>query len=731
MPTRSSAQILGAFGEAIEPVRPAFFYRLWIVIVAAVMALLVACYVAIIAAVACAVLWHAVYNLRVFRDTSPRSIKGAVLIYFFPLLAGAGLIAFLLKPLFARPRQTKQRLFDPSQEPLLFAFVDGVCQSVGSPRPRRVQVDWRANASASFEGGPFGLQRQLVLTIGLSLAGGLSLKQFAGVLAHEFGHFSQSAGMGLHYLIRTINEWFARVVYERDSWDEQLLEWSQSGNNVESLFAWFARGLIWLTRRILWVLMVLGNAASSVLSRLMEYDADRYEARMVGGATFAQTMLILGEMALAEHAALNSLAESWREHRLPDNFTKLMLAELQKIPPEARQTLRAALDKRGTKLLDTHPAPGQRIALAHAEAAEGIFRLEGPATDLFEDFDELCKTVSLDLYRMVAGPQITAEELFPVAEMLHGQVVAKEGQDALERFFVDNFSQMQALPLPADQPTAPPDLAVATRALEEARDQMLAARAGDSNAKKEWSAALGQWVAADAAVILLKTGNKIKPSDYGLAAPKMEVAKAAAGRAEAAWRESREKSRAFETSAARRLTLALCLLESEGVAARVTEGPVLCAEARALYPSTALLAGRIIPELCDLFLVHQVAVKLVGRLQQHSKTRDEALINACLRASGELQQQLQHLQGKLGGNVLYPFDHAQERISLGGFALPSLPADPQALGDVMRTCEEAMEKLATTYRRLLGRLAVAAEEVERALGLEPLQAAPAEAETVA
>lgn len=46
----------------------------------------------------------------------------------------------------------------------------------------------------------------------------LDLQQFAGVLAHEFGHFAQSSGMRLSYLIRSINHWFARVVFEEDQW---------------------------------------------------------------------------------------------------------------------------------------------------------------------------------------------------------------------------------------------------------------------------------------------------------------------------------------------------------------------------------------------------------------------------------------------------------------------------------------------------------------------------------
>jgi hypothetical protein len=264
------------------------------------------------------------------------------------------------------------------------------------------------------------------------------------------------------------------------------------------------------------------------------------------------------------------------------------------------------------------------------------------------------------------------------------------------------------------------DLVAAQQQLAAARGRMLAGHVEDSEAKEQWSVALGQWVSALAAGILLKTGNKIKPADFGLAASRMEVAQAAAGRAEEAWKNSREKSKSFESAAALRLTLDLSLLESDEIVARVAAGAALRAEARALYPSAVFLAGRVVPELCKLFLAHEVVVKLIQRLQNSSKKSDEALINACLRASGQLHDQLQHIHGKLGNTALYPFEHAQERISLGHFALPSLPADPKALDEVMLACEEAMDKLATTYHRVVGRLAVAALEVEKALGLEPL-----------
>ena len=137
---------------------------------------------------------------------------------------GLIVILFMVKPLFAgRPPAPPAMALDTEQERLLFAFIGRICRLVGAPRPRRVEVNCAVNAAASFRLGAASLFGQdMTLTIGLPLVAGLSMRQFAGVLAHEFGHFSQGAGMRLTYVIRQINGWFFRVVYERDRWDLEL-----------------------------------------------------------------------------------------------------------------------------------------------------------------------------------------------------------------------------------------------------------------------------------------------------------------------------------------------------------------------------------------------------------------------------------------------------------------------------------------------------------------------------
>ena len=90
--TLTPEQILASFGKAIEPVKPTPLYRLWVVIVAAVMVLLPLVYVALIALFAAGLAYHAVHNVTVFQSLGGTrgggGAKAAMAVYFGPLIVG-------------------------------------------------------------------------------------------------------------------------------------------------------------------------------------------------------------------------------------------------------------------------------------------------------------------------------------------------------------------------------------------------------------------------------------------------------------------------------------------------------------------------------------------------------------------------------------------------------------------------------------------------------------------
>jgi predicted Zn finger-like uncharacterized protein len=724
-PTRQTLtpkQILAAFGDAIEPVRPTILYRLWILIVAAVMVLLPLVYVGIIGLIVAALAYHAFHHATIFQAVRGRgALQVAALVYVGPLVAGSMVIALMLKPLFARPgRGPKRRVIEPGAEPLLYAFVDGVCASVGAPRPARVEVDCRVNASAHRDGALLGvLGGELVLTIGLPLVAGVALKTFAGVLAHEFGHFAQGAGMRLYGLIMRINLWFARVVHQRDEWDETIEAWSSDEHGFIVILAALVRLAVWLTRRILWVLMQIGHIVSGFLSRQMEYDADRYKARMVGAEVFAQAMWRFQMLSLAENGAFADLQSSWQQRRLPDNFPKLVLANVPQIPQEVVAAYRQAMDSASTGLFDTHPSDKDRIARARREApGAGVFHLDGPATDVFRDFDVLARAVSFDMYRSALGPGITKDQLFAVSELVETQTAAQEGDAAADRFFLGTWNLFQRLPMPPEYPEAPADLSVAKRALVEARRDLQAARAAHVEATGRAAGIRNRLDQAGLALVFLKTGVKVKPADFELKAATTRAAESARDQAEAQLRELDVAREPFAAAAVRRLTGALAVLEA--AVDRVPDGRDRRDEARALYRCAAHLAAHVAPQLARLDHVRSVLMGAVQTYQTGKDPKNEPLINAMLRAAAGLRDQLDESRWKVGDAMDYPFEHAHEHISLARFAFPPLLPEKNDIGGLLDASGEALDRLAGLSRRALGRLAVTAEEVERTLGLPPI-----------
>ena len=296
-----------------RPKPVSLLYKLGLAAVALVMVLLPIIYVGIIVLVAWGVYEHALH---------PRYQLGggtvALLGYLAPIIVGGVLVFFMIKPLFARrPKNYELHGVLPGEEPELFRLIYAVCDLVQAPRPARVLVDLQVNAFAGFRRGPPDLlRRRLTLSIGLPLVAGLSVRQFGGVLAHEFGHFSQGAAMSLTFIVRSVNAWFARVVYERDTWDDRLRSSAQRSDFRFGIILHLARAMVWVTRRILWLLMNVGHAVSCFMMRQMEFDADRLESQVAGSETFAETTRDFQLLNAAWQQTITQQTEAYATNRL-------------------------------------------------------------------------------------------------------------------------------------------------------------------------------------------------------------------------------------------------------------------------------------------------------------------------------------------------------------------------------------------------------------------------------
>lgn len=460
-PVTAQAILAGIQGE-FPPKKPSPMYHLGILVSAAIMVLLPVLYIGLICLVCYGVYYHALHDTAILEGSRGRASVYALGAYLAPIIVGGNLIFFMLKPLFARSaKPVATRSLTPKSDPLLFAFVQRLCAAVRAPMPKRIDIDNQVNASASFRQGWGSVLagNDLVLTIGAPLAAGLSVRQLAGVLAHEFGHFSQGTGMRLTFVVRSINFWFSRVVYERDEWDVRLEQTAKSVDLRIGIFLHLARLMIWLTRRILFVLMWIGHGASCFTLRQMEFDADQYEIWLAGSRAFEATARRLHVLGAASQGAFADLGQFYQEGRLGDNLPKLILANISQMPEEFLQALNTSIDASKTGFFDTHPADADRIAAARDARSEGVFRLEAPASVLFSDFETLCRNVTIDFYRQIFGKKADLSQIHSVDHLLARQKKDTDAAGSLQRAFAGTFSVLRPAPFtletnPCEDPKA-------------------------------------------------------------------------------------------------------------------------------------------------------------------------------------------------------------------------------------------------------------------------------------
>ncbi len=510
-PAADRSEVLRQLGGHIAPVPTSLGYKGAVLLVAVVMLLLPVVYVAIIAGVALLLYLHVVTNTWLFADSNGgggRAGLYALLAYLAPLVAGGILLFFMCKPLFARAgRREKPRSLTRQGEPLLFAFVDRLCAVVGAPAPTRIDVDCQVNASASFRRGLVSmLGKDMVLTLGLPLVAGLNLQQFAGVLAHEFGHFAQGWGLRLAYVIRVISHWFTRVVYERDAWDEWLADSARNWDFRVGIILHFSRLLVWLTRKVLWALMMIGHGVAGLLLRQMEFDADLHEIRFSGSESFEATCRKLTELNVANSIAFNDLQAWYRESRLSDNLPLLIRSKADGLPGELRLELNRHIDNSTAGWLDTHPADSQRIAQARSAQEAGLFHDARPAVELFSDFHALSKTVTFDLYKALLGNAVKITDMHSTEELIERQERENLAGAALERYLLGRFHPLRPLPFGTGWIDGAADSAQTADRVRSARDQMVAQ-------SPEYATSLAELLECDATVAMCA-----KPTRYWMQA---------------------------------------------------------------------------------------------------------------------------------------------------------------------------------------------------------------------
>lgn len=703
------SQVMAGFRRNFERPKTSTSYRLGMMAAMIVMLLLPLLYISFVVAIGAIVWFHMANNWVVLEHVRGRGAVIAFLLYLAPAVAGVIAIIFMFKPLLARPvKQGRIRSLTAKGEPVLFEYVKRICDEVGAPIPKRIDINNEVNASASFRAGWWSILRgnDLVLTLGLPLISGLSLQQLAGVIAHEFGHFSQGAGMRVSYVLRSINHWFVRAVYERDSWDAWLESASAESDIRIGWIFYLARLAVWLSRRFLWCLMYLGYLLTGIIQKQMEYDADRYEVGMAGKTAFASTFRALRTTAIGYQQAMDTLSRISSEGRLVSDIPRLARVHADKLPTEQLDEFLDKSMKEKAHYFDSHPSDNDRIAAAAKASDTGTFESSLPASALMQHFEAACIGVTNDAYEAIYGKNLSKLKIVPTSEVVDEQSREDAAWEALNRFFLNAIAPTREFPLPSYRFAAPEDTRQATDRLEQTRQVMqksidhyqsnmlIEERAADRKLKQEFIDRLQRKFSNVDKSGLEKSADEKQPS---IPNPDFSIA---------------EK---FVRASSERLHTCCCLLNEPSIASRIPD-----ASQQTQKLATVLLTLQAIdanlPKVKEIEKQFGYIVFCFGHFDR-IKGDQSMLVREVIGVSEELVQKYGEFRKALL-DLPYPFEHADTSMTVGKHLTTDVLI-AEEVGNVANACGALISEYYNLRGRCLGHLVMAAEMVEEALGLPP------------
>jgi hypothetical protein len=650
-------------------------------------------------------------------DTGP-------LILFHVALAvlGGVLIIFLVKPVFFRPKTKEEGALTLTRatQPLLFEFIDRTCVAIGVRAPAVIEVDCEVNAHVAMRRGLVSVVGgDLVLRIGLPLVAAFSLQQFAGVLAHEFGHFNQLAGRNSSYLIRRLIGFFAKIVFHRDKMDAWLLRLKSRRTNGRQLLYFIVAGPIESVRGLLWLMLIGSELLTRRVLRHMEYDADLVAAHVAGADDFIRVSKLLAFLGIAWQQAHRDLAGAFDHLRLTDDLPRLIVTSAKQLV-EHRTDILASLEKETTGWFDTHPCYSDRMRNVRETDAAALLACSEPAKRLFSNFEGLSKAATVSFYQAMLGEKMATVKLVPAAELAAETAGHRITMKALRRYFQDQVILSRPIIPRADADHPLEDVPAAVAQMRLARDAMVSSAAELGDLADRYCAAEINLRAANAKVELcsLFPGH---PRIYPIRLQGLRDQ----SRNEQFVTSSRTRLAQFEQAAGERMTTAIRLLREERVLKRMA--PPNQPKSENARPE---FAGLLIGVLRELQPVMPTVVRLrqsVANLKMHlsaynPKRPFPPLSKKIVGMSGDIARKLTRLKADLG-TVPYPFAHGLNMDAVGDVVVQELP-DATNPVECYVAAARVVGRFDSLMVRMIGSLSEWAERVETAIGFEALAEPP-------
>lgn len=722
------SQLLGAINASQPPRNPSTLYVFSLIFTAAVMVLIPLAYIVIVIALAVFVLIWVILGLIValaVLGTAGRAgflgVFIAITVYIGPLFGGVMVVICMVKPLFAPPGKREPRpSLKESDEPLLFAAINAMADAIGATRPSAVELDCSVNAAAGFRRGLRSVfsTGDMTLVIGMPLVRAMSVSQFLGVVAHEFGHFAQGGGMRASYLITSVNAWVYRTVYERDAVDEWLVRKYEQSQGLLVFVCMFARLSVWISRRILWLLLAFGHVVSMFMTRQMEFDADRYHAYFLGTKRYTEASYRVEKLVICQSTAMETLANSADAGRVVDDMPAFIAWRETLIDGQTHKQIEEALQHEGTGLFDTHPSTFARIKAVEELEFPGVLHFDQPATMLFRKAEFFSAAATRTWYRDTLGDKLDNIKVVPTAEFIGKDKSHRARADAIRHFIgaEPGVLRLPSLGAPSDA-TLPADAHTAGAAIVEARKVMLATAAKARSTHERinlWQKGTHDLIASTA----------VKEADlvaFGSDLP--HVKSVDDGRKKVQERDAEEKKhvaelQVYDSALRRRVYACLWLLAQPTMTKRLPDAEKLHARAIVLLDAAAAMCdSRVTHDRLTRHLVEFIGIiKTFGRLDTSSDTAKKTIA----RVEKSIRDTIYELERELG-LVDYPFsEDGEHKTVVEAVRAGGAVTGTRDLGELVDLAGKFMERVGDVHAMIFAELVEILEKAEHAVGFKTL-----------
>lgn len=321
-----------------------------------------------------------------------------------------------------------------ADEPRLFAFLHALADETRAPRPHRVFLSARVNASVFYDLSFINLviPSKKNLEIGLGLVNALTLDELKAVVAHEFGHFAQRT-MAVGRWVYVAQQIAGHVIMARTGFDRVLTFISNTDIRV-AWIGWVMRLFVWAIRAVLDTFFRMVVLAHRALGRHMEFQADRVAVSVSGSDSLIHALHRLGPADDAWSDAVGFADEETIQGRPVADLFSIQTAALAhhrrifdepdlgatpRMPASAHALHRVFETELASppRMWATHPPNREREDNAKAIYLRSVLD-DRPAWALFADPDRVRKTVTRAFYTPAKPPEKPLPEPVPEADSL-------------------------------------------------------------------------------------------------------------------------------------------------------------------------------------------------------------------------------------------------------------------------------------------------------------------------